>query len=309
MALEASPYRMLTIRLADLSARCPIPALPRQGCAVTRTRIGGTVRIECAIERGDWLEVTIDGRLFRAGEKYTILERGYAVYILDQEDEDWLEHNGDSMPGDAPDCPPALCSRHGILVTADPVLVALALEDWWSRNGIPLPQNVPLPIPTAYEAVSIVRNRKILNAFSKRFAGHVPGLEIMANAGKKTGLQAAGRSGLPGMGARIAAYKTELNQRYWRYQRLRFPHWQEYLERPHAENERPPVFRAQHAWRNVLCDPETTEIRTAKLLSLVPKGEHHVWFRSMNSSQALGLSVLGKPGHPRCARLPGRYAE
>lgn len=250
------------------------------------------MRIDSAVEREDGLELTIDGRRFRAGEKYTILERGYAVYIMDQSDEYWLSVNGDNMPVETPDGFSELRSGGSVFVTADPVLVALALEDWWSRNGIPIPCNAPLPIPTAYEAVGIVRNRRILNGFNKRFAGHVPGLEIMANRDQSPVHPAARRNDRAGMGVRMAEYKAELNQRYWQYQRLRFPHWQEYLESAYAENGRPPVFRAEHAWRNVLCDPAATEQCRGELLSLVPKGKHK-WFRSMNSSQALGLSAVG----------------
>ena len=36
-----------------------------------------------------------------------------------------------------------------------------------------------------------------------------------------------------------------------------------------------------------------SEREVDKLLSLVPEGERHKWFRSMNSSQALAQSVLG----------------
>jgi hypothetical protein len=251
------------------------------------------VRIECAIAREDWLELIMDGRRFRTGEKYTILERGYAVYLMEQPDELWLSDNGDSMTAGSPDCPSQLCSGHGMLITADPVLVALAIEDWWSRNGVPRQQNVPLPIPTAYEAVDIVRNRRILNGFNKGSAGQVPGLEIMANRGRKPDHLAAKGKRQPGLEAELAKYKAELNHRYWEYQRRRFPNWEEYLERPCAQDGRPPVFRAQHAWRNVLCDPGASEESRGELLRLVPEGEHHVWFRSMNSSQALGLSVLG----------------
>lgn len=41
------------------------------------------MRIKSAIEHDHLLEVIIDGKLFRAGEKYTILELGYAVYLMD----------------------------------------------------------------------------------------------------------------------------------------------------------------------------------------------------------------------------------
>ena len=93
------------------------------------------MRIKSAIEHDNWLEVVIDGRRFRVGEKYTILELGYAVYIMDQNDEKWLVENGDSIPEDPGDSQAELKSGHGTLITADPILVALAIESWWSRNG------------------------------------------------------------------------------------------------------------------------------------------------------------------------------
>jgi hypothetical protein len=143
------------------------------------------MRIERAIEHNHWLEVIIDGRQFRVGEKYTILELGFVVYIMvGQDDEDWLRENGDVIPADPSDSREEIRSGHGVLITADPVLVALAIESWWSRNGIPKPQDVSLPIPTAYEAVDIVRNRKILNDFNENMTGFVPGIEIMAKRGK-----------------------------------------------------------------------------------------------------------------------------
>lgn len=58
------------------------------------------MRIESAIEHDNWLEVVIDGRRLQVGEKYTILELGYAVYLMDQNDEKWLLENGDSIPED-----------------------------------------------------------------------------------------------------------------------------------------------------------------------------------------------------------------
>ena len=37
------------------------------------------------------------------GEKYTILELGYAIYLIDQNDEKWLIENGDSITEDPSD--------------------------------------------------------------------------------------------------------------------------------------------------------------------------------------------------------------
>ena len=97
------------------------------------------MRIESAIEHDNWLEVVIDGRRLQVGEKYTILELGYAVYLMDQNDEKWLLENGDSIPEDPSDSRAELKSGHGILITADLILVALAIKSLWSRSGLPQP--------------------------------------------------------------------------------------------------------------------------------------------------------------------------
>ena len=114
------------------------------------------MRIESAIERDNWLEVVIDGRRLQVGEKYTILELGYAVYLMDQNDEKWLLENGDSIPEDPSDNRAELKSSHGIRISADPILVALAIKSLWSRSGLPQPQAVPFPIRSFYGAVKIV---------------------------------------------------------------------------------------------------------------------------------------------------------
>jgi hypothetical protein len=88
-------------------------------------------------------------------------------------------------------------------------------------------------------------------------------------------------------------YKAELHQRYWEYQKSHFPEWQEYFKRPAAEDLRPPVFKTQEAWRNVIVGMNASQQEKDRLLSLIPKSDHHKWFRSMNSSQALAQSVLG----------------
>jgi hypothetical protein len=134
------------------------------------------MRIERAIERDSYLEVWIDGHRLTTATKYTFLEWGYAVYLLDEPDEHWLKKNGDTVPPDPADSRAALTSGGGALITADPILVALAYKSWWSRNGEPRPQHQPLPIPLLREAITIVRHRRILNDFNKKWAGTVPDL-------------------------------------------------------------------------------------------------------------------------------------
>jgi hypothetical protein len=87
----------------------------------------------------------------------------------------------------------------------------------------------------------------------------------------------------------VPNYKADLNRRYWQYQKSRFP----IFERPQADDRRPPVFIERESWRNVIINPTASEREIDKLLALIPEGEKHKWFRSMNSSQALAQSVLG----------------
>ena len=88
-------------------------------------------------------------------------------------------------------------------------------------------------------------------------------------------------------------YKKELIQRYWEYQESRFPNEQGLSDPRYRQPKSPPVFRRNEAWRNVIVNPNATQEEIDRLLCLVPEGERHKWFRSMNSSQALAQSVLG----------------
>ena len=135
------------------------------------------MRISKVINRQHDLLVTIDGRNLSTNTKYTILELGYATYILeDIDDEAWILDNGEVVPSERKNGRNELRSSGSMLVTSDPILVALAYEGWWSRNGHPLPVNQLLPIPLLKEAIEIVRNRKILNDFNQKYAGNIPGL-------------------------------------------------------------------------------------------------------------------------------------
>jgi hypothetical protein len=94
-------------------------------------------------------------------------------------------------------------------------------------------------------------------------------------------------------GSQATAYKTELNQRYWAYQEVHFPVLEKFFEQPRTEGIRPPVFRTEESWRNVIVNPNASPQEIKNLLAFVPMGERHKWFRSMNSSQALAQSVFG----------------
>jgi hypothetical protein len=88
-------------------------------------------------------------------------------------------------------------------------------------------------------------------------------------------------------------YRADLNRRYWEFQKSQFPIWEEFFERPYADEGRPPVFLQHKEWLNAVFDPQASPIERDRLLALVPKPARHQWFRSMNSSQALAQSVLG----------------
>lgn len=92
-----------------------------------------------------------------------------------------------------------------------------------------------------------------------------------------------------------SSYKDRLIKRYWAYQRQCFPDIADHFDRTESVEAplRPPVFLRHAEWGNVLIKPGATRDETRQLHGLVPEGEKHKWFRSMNSSQALGQSVLG----------------
>lgn len=90
-------------------------------------------------------------------------------------------------------------------------------------------------------------------------------------------------------------YREDLLQRYWKYQETQFANERALFDSQHVKPASPPVFiRNEGAWKNVIVNPDVNEKRkNEKLLGLIPKGEWHKWFGSMNSSQALAQSVLG----------------
>jgi hypothetical protein len=125
-------------------------------------------------ERGN-LHVTISGHRFWAGEKYTILELGWAVYVAEDEvPEEWMRIHGETRPADAEWS--EFASKSSMLVTSHPVLVALSLRAWLHRNGVAIETTLRVDVPSFDEAVEEVRAREILNDFNQCHAGTVPGL-------------------------------------------------------------------------------------------------------------------------------------
>lgn len=86
-------------------------------------------------------------------------------------------------------------------------------------------------------------------------------------------------------------FRSSLIHRYWVYQESNFQPWEKYLDRPNNEFRRPPVFLDGR--KNIITNPARTPEGMEELFGLIPSGELHQWFCSMNSSQALALSILG----------------
>ena len=122
------------------------------------------------------LHVIIDGLRFWAGEKYTFLEQGWAVYLGEDEvPAEWLRNRGETRS--ASDGWSALKSKDDTLITSHPVLVALSLRAWWHRNGRLIDTAPEVSVPSFEEAVQVVREREICNDFNMLHNGTVPGLE------------------------------------------------------------------------------------------------------------------------------------
>ena len=88
-------------------------------------------------------------------------------------------------------------------------------------------------------------------------------------------------------------YKEDLLQRYWKYQETQFVNQQSLFDSRYVKPANPPVFIRSKARKNVIINPSASEQERKKLFDLIPEGEFHKWYGSMNSSQALAQSVLG----------------
>jgi hypothetical protein len=75
------------------------------------------------------------------------------------------------IPPDPSDGRGPLAGGDGWAVTSDPVVVALSYADWWARNSEGFTAGRSLHIPTLDEAIRIVRNRRILNDFNRKYEG------------------------------------------------------------------------------------------------------------------------------------------
>jgi len=126
-----------------------------------------------------------------------------------------------------------------------------------------------------------------------KWAGFVPGVELIVNRRRLMNLPIAKHNPKNDIVSKYNNFKADLIKRFWDYQKNQFPDWSDYFERPFSQDGRPPVFLVQEAWRNIIINPNASEQEKDALLQLIPESKHHKWFRSMNSSQALALSILG----------------
>lgn len=92
---------------------------------------------------------------------------------------------------------------------------------------------------------------------------------------------------------KLKVFKSNLHLRYWSYIHNYHPDWRRYLDCKHPLEKGPSVFLPANANLNVIYHPESNPDEKEKLYAIIPPYEHHKWFRSMNSSQALAQSVFG----------------
>ncbi len=105
------------------------------------------------------------------------------------------------------------------------------------------------------------------------------------------------------VGILMPDYKEELNEHYSNYRRIRFPNSNDVFDLKYENDRNPPVFLSEEAWRNIIIDPDANQQAIDELIALLPEGERHRWYRSMNSSQALAHSIFGNlliHGHMNC---------
>jgi hypothetical protein len=121
------------------------------------------------------LHLRVNGHRLTAGEKYTIIELGYAILLaLDESSYDWLAKASETVPADKDGGRGPLRGSDGMAVTSDPVVVALSYTDWWARNSNDFRAGRSLRIPGREDAIGIVRSRRILNDFNIKYAGKLP---------------------------------------------------------------------------------------------------------------------------------------
>jgi hypothetical protein len=246
------------------------------------------MEIQSAFEHENRLEVVVDEHRLWAGEKYSPFDLGYAFYFLIKKDEKWLHENGEVLPADPFESRGEMTSGNGRLITSNPILVALAINSYWYHEIYSIPKSVE--IPSFSDAIEIVRNRTIMNKSNELWKGYLPGLE------KIRSLHYSGQENREFNDIQekdYSKFRTELINNFWGYHEKFFSTKPDHFDRSQKSANRPPVFHPQYAWENVILQTGASKNEISELMEMIPKGEFHKWFRSMNSSQALALSILG----------------
>ena len=91
----------------------------------------------------------------------------------------------------------------------------------------------------------------------------------------------------------MSDFRVDLIQRFWKYEISQRFLKDNFLDRQLETPNRPPVFLRSETKRNVLINPDSESFENERILALIPDGERHKWYGSMNSSQALAQSILG----------------
>jgi hypothetical protein len=91
-------------------------------------------------------------------------------------------------------------------------------------------------------------------------------------------------------------YLVDLVDRFWRYRDTRFANDQDIFDERDRRDMRPPVFSVSNEERNVIVDPQLSQVEACQVRRKLPPGEMHRWFRSMKSSQALAQSIFANLG-------------
>ena len=112
------------------------------------------------------------------------------------------------------------------------------------------------------------------------------------------------------VGGEPNTYQDRLRLGFWRYRDERFAGAEDLFDpRYQPGGTQPPVFKTEHAHRNVLVRPDAGQDEIDAVWSAIPDGMRHKWFRSMASSQALGaervcqsqVSTISSDCWPICA--------
>jgi hypothetical protein len=88
-------------------------------------------------------------------------------------------------------------------------------------------------------------------------------------------------------------YSLTVRETFAAYRRDFFPDEPHVFDDRPADGTTPSVFRREHRWRNVLMPPDASDTQRRDILAAIATTEHHRWFASMASSQALCQSVFG----------------